>query len=97
MSAQPQLPGIVASVLARADVREASYLHGRATMLAQVWRDAFDLYDAQDLCAGARWAAGLLARAEARGVDSARELAELRVLVREVARRVAALREVLGG
>lgn len=97
MSAQPQLPGFVRDVLSRADVREASWPQGRVTVLSQVWRDAFDLYDAQDLCAGARWAAGLLARAEVRGVDSARELAELRVLVREVARRVAALREVLRG
>lgn len=70
----------------------------RAGVRAGLWRDAFDVADAQDLCAGVRWVAEAQARAEADGRPwPAQEIAELRVLVRDVAARVQRLREVLGG
>lgn len=91
------LPGVVGATVARADLRAGTWRQGRLTLLTQVWRDAHDLGEAQDLCAQTRAVAGRLALAEARGVDCGRELAELRELLREVAARVQRLGGVLRG
>ena len=97
MSAQPMLPGVVADALARG-VDWMGSPRARSDVRAGLWRDAFELLDAADLCAGVRWVADAQARAEAEGRPwPAREIAELRVLVREVGERVRRLREVLRG
>lgn len=76
---------------------QSPVLRERAVLHSQIWRDALALRDAGDLCARARWAAGVLLTGEARGLDSAAELAALRAEVRAVAARVARIREVCGG
>lgn len=97
MSAQPMLPGVVGAVLARG-VDWMGSPRARAGVRAGIWRSAFDLADAEDLCSRARWVAEAQARAEAEGrVFPAQEIAELRALLREVSVRVQWLREVLGG
>lgn len=67
----------------------------RATTRAAIWRHAFALHDATDLCGRVRWVTEAAARAECRGVTLDAELAALRVAVREVERQVQRLTEVL--
>lgn len=67
----------------------------RATTRGAIWRHAFALHDATDLCARVRWVTEAAARAECQGVTLDAELAALRVAVREVERQVQRLLEVL--
>lgn len=69
----------------------------RARTRAAIWRSAFALHDAADLCAQVRWVTEAAARAECRGVTLDVELAALRVAVREVERQVQRIVEVLCG
>ena len=67
----------------------------RATTRAAIWRHAFALHDAADLCAQVRWVTEAAARAECNGVTLDTELGALRTAVREVERQVQRIVEVL--
>lgn len=67
----------------------------RAITRAAIWRSAFALQDAADLCAQVRWVTEAAARAECNGITLDVELGALRTAVREVERQVQRIREVL--
>ena len=67
----------------------------RAGTRAAIWRSAFALHDAADLCAQVRWVTEAAARAECNGVTLDAELGALTTAVREVERQVQRIVEVL--